>query len=794
MLPPPTPVKRIIRTPPSNTQKDNVLTLALHFFVFVFLGLTLLHNLVLDKSLSITMSMISGGSLAAVLLLRWLYLTRWQVISADVISCSLMMLAWLNSYSHLFLSNNVIQVTNIAFAVAASGYLIRSTLAWICLSTFIFSSWFFWLSYADFPEDWFHFSFALFLAMAFSIFLRVLRKLTDESREILETDRTLARNLLDQLPSFVLAIDAKGYVAEANSSLVAWLGVDYQDLIQDTQVEDVFVRISDEEGIDLNLRHALARVTKDISGIPETRIYEIESVGGKVLTGTLHPFFIRSAPGQELLVVSFTDLSDTINARNELQRSESFYRTTLQAIDDGIVVVDESGRIASINRSYEKMTGCSSKMAVGRPVDDIVSFKQDHHYSTFGNGFLVGAHGEELLVYRATFDIAEGAGNARGSVITFRDVRSQHDDEEEHLRLDRLSSLGVLAGGIAHDFNNLLLNIYGNLELATAESNQREVRNLLGDAAATIEVATGLTRQFLTFSKGSKPILEKLDLKALIEDVTRLALTGSSVTVSWDVSATSHVVDVDSGLMNQAFNNILLNARQAMKDSGKITISIGNESTNLIVKITDDGPGIEKHNLKHIFEPYYTSKQEGIGLGLATTHSIVAKHHGSIAAESEVGGGTTMVIRLPMSSMPVDEAIDTPDTASNNPPQKSLRVLIMDDDERVQRTLQRMIAKLGHVAIPSIDGEDMIQQYQTLLAKGSPPDCVVCDLTVVGGMGGTDATRILLKLDPQAKVIASSGYSPHSEMSSYEDLGFCAALPKPYKLVDLGKVLKKVCP
>ena len=379
-------------------------------------------------------------------------------------------------------------------------------------------------------------------------------------------------------------------------------------------------------------------------------------------------------------------------------------------------------------------------------------------------------------------------------VVSITDITARKRIEEEQLKVQRLESLGVLAGGIAHDFNNLLTAVLGNISLW---KHQKEMglegslgqEQLLEETVKAITRARGLTEQLLTFSRGGRPVKKLVALRQLLTEAVSFALSGSNVEPCFDIAEDLLDAELDEGQFVQVVDNLVINARQAMPAGGRLEIKAGNcvrGAGGQFVRIvfTDSGSGIPRPNLSKIFDPYYSTKKEGKGLGLAVVYSIVSRHEGHIEVESEPGKGASFAIYLP-ASVRRSEKIE----AKAAPEVKGLKVLVMDDDESVRTVAQRMLAWLHCSVITACDGEQALLIYEQHLRQDDPIDIVIMDLTVPGRMGGKEAMGRLRALDPQVKAVVSSGYSNDPILSSYRDYGFQAVLTKPYDLKELQLVL-----
>ena len=382
------------------------------------------------------------------------------------------------------------------------------------------------------------------------------------------------------------------------------------------------------------------------------------------------------------------------------------------------------------------------------------------------------------------------------------DVTENRRVEEELRRLEKLSSLGTLAGGIAHDFNNILMGVFGNITLA---KERLEVGNsahaFLLEAEQSMNRAVRLTRRLLTFAKGGAPLMESTDLPLLVEDIVRFDLSGSNVRSVFELPENVWLIDADREQMQQVFSNLAINAKQAMPEGGLLTISLRNVTVpgqsaiplqrGKFVKVTvsDNGSGIDEKSLPRIFDPYYTTKEKGRGLGLATVHSIVSRHGGHITVTSEPGTGTAFVIYLPAlqtTSFPEEKDVGTNQELL---PELNPRILVMDDEEIVGTVASRMLQHLGCSTETAPDGEETLRLYSDSLLSEKPFDVILMDLTIPGGMGGERAVKEILAVDPDASVIVSSGYAESPVMANYRDYGFSGIISKPYTIDSLRNVI-----
>ncbi|MGO9567220.1 MAG: ATP-binding protein [Desulfomonilaceae bacterium] len=382
-----------------------------------------------------------------------------------------------------------------------------------------------------------------------------------------------------------------------------------------------------------------------------------------------------------------------------------------------------------------------------------------------------------------------------------RDISEKKRMEEEILKAQKLESLGVLAGGIAHDFNNLLTAMLGNIGLGKANSNLSESSIQRFEAAVKAgRRAQDLTHQLLTFSKGGAPVKSPSSISELLRDCASFAVQGSSVRCELHVPENLWSAEIDEGQISQVVNNLVINALQAMPRGGSVLIRaknvyVGNdqrlrlkEGKYVRVSIADHGEGISPANMPKIFDPYFTTKETGTGLGLATSYSIIKKHGGLLSVKSKVGVGTMFYFFLPAA---VTKSVSTEVTLIEAVKGRG-RILIMDDEEMIREMAGELVRELGYDVALATDGMEAVDIYKSALHEGRRFDAVILDLTVPGGMGGTQTLAKLSQIDPDVKAIVSSGYYGDSIMSDYAARGFKAVLPKPYDISRLSQVLAMV--
>jgi len=523
-------------------------------------------------------------------------------------------------------------------------------------------------------------------------------------------------------------------------------------------------------------------------------------------------------------IVSFEDITERRLAEEALANVNERLAVTLRSIGDGVIATDADGRIVLMNDVAEDLTGWKQGEAAGRELTDVFHIINERTRARCespvdkvlrmgtvvglaNHTALISRDGRELVIADSGAPIRDGDGNIAGVVLVFRDVTEKKRMDEELQKMSKLESVGILAGGIAHDFNNILAAVLGNVSLAKmyAEPSDERVLKRLEDAEQAVLRAKDLTLQLLTFSKGGSPILKTTSIENVVREAASFALTGSGIRCDFAFAEDLLPVDIDEGQMSQVINNLVINSQQAMAGGGTITIEAANLAAGhatvehgallkpgsyVRISVKDHGTGIAPEHVHKVFDPYFTTKDRGSGLGLATSYSIIKNHDGHITLESEPGSGTTFFIYLKASRRLA--ASITRDIRDMRSAVLRARVLHMDDDSTIRKTTKEMLEGLGYDVTSSADGRDAIVRYREATARGTPFDIVLLDITVPGGLGGKDTLKELLAIDPGVRAIVSSGYSNDPVMANYRDYGFKGIIAKPCLMAELDEIIRQV--
>ena len=509
-----------------------------------------------------------------------------------------------------------------------------------------------------------------------------------------------------------------------------------------------------------------------------------------------------------------SEVEERALAEEALRLSEAQFRGVFEGSALGITISDTGGHILKCNTAYQKMLGYSEEEL------------KEINFSALTHSEDVEKHMglyRELLAGKRDFFRAEKRyiskdGRVIWGQLTVSLVRDQSGKpffiiglienigerkllEIERIKAGKLESIGLLAGGIAHDFNNLLTAIIGNIALAKNyidPENKAFIR--LQQAEKALLRSKDLTQQLLTFSKGGDPVKRSVAIADVLRESASFALRGANVKCTFDIADDLWRILVDSGQFSQVIQNLVINADHAMPEGGTVSISAQNitvtpanglpisDGNYVKISIQDNGPGIPPDNLLKIFDPYFTTKKEGSGLGLSIVHSIVHNHDGHIEVDSLPGKGATFHIYFPAST-----GKDWPKQSEHPQVFKgSGRILVMDDEEMIRDFVKELLESLGYEVELASDGEEAVTLFQTARDKGAPFAAVFMDITVPGGMGGKEAITKLLAIDPHVKAIVSSGYARDPIMSNYEQYGFVGVVPKPYNLEEMSRELHRV--
>ncbi|MEE8125031.1 MAG: PAS domain-containing protein [Nitrospirales bacterium] len=625
-------------------------------------------------------------------------------------------------------------------------------------------------------------------------------------------DREL-QSLTENLPDIIGRIDHKNRILYLNRWWDSpdqlppekYLGKRLKELGLSQKVADIF---------EMKIGHVLKNGTSETIEISHPTFQ-----GMKFFEIRLFP---EPAIGKHSLTVLLIcrDITDVRTAELAFKESDEKFRQLAETVDSVFWIWDVPlQRMVYVSPAYERLWGANPQKLMNNPFDWLtVVFPADR--LRVENLFLKRIDGNSLdieyrivtkendvrWIHNRTFPMKDYSENVHRVIGIAQDVTERKKWEEERLRGAKLESLGLLAGGLAHDFNNLLTAILGQLSLAKYSlDTSHPIFNRISEAEQASLRAQEIAGQLLTFAKGGAPVKKVVPLKKVLEDNVCLVLAGSNVRPVFHVADGLLAVNVDLGQICQVIHNLTLNARQAMEEGGECLIEAHNVEGDEIdflglghlvvysdqwVKISfiDNGIGISKENLGKIFDPYFTTKPSGSGLGLATSYSIIQNHGGVLCVESELEKGSKFSIFLP--GHPTEKIVQESSKVDIKVGQG--KILIMDDELQIRKVLGEMLETCGYRYQTVKDGEEALKIFSQVQESGDPFSAVILDLTIPGGLGGKDVIRKLLQMDPHVRAIVVSGYSNDPVLANYQEYGFKGRVAKPFNLVDLSVVLHSV--
>jgi len=609
------------------------------------------------------------------------------------------------------------------------------------------------------------------------------------------------RRLFETAKDGILILDAEtGVVDDANPFLLDLLGYSLEELRGKAVWELGFLKdtfANREKFLELQSREYVRYddLPLETSG-GQSR--SVEFVSNVYLVGR-----------KKVIQCNIRDITARKKAEKDLRESEETFLNVFQKSPATIILsMPYEGILLDVNETFLKYMGYTRDEVIGLSSAELGLFADINDRQQLIN--ILKDKGA-VFAYECRFRAKNGkilTGLISIGFIKFKgktcqlstviDITERKRAEVELIRAQKLDSLGVLAGGIAHDFNNIITGVIGNISLALGDMRTDDKNyEILADAEKAAFRTKNLTQQLLTFSKGGAPQKKPMELHYLLKDAAVFAARGSRTKCKFIMARDLMPADIDPGQIGQVISNMVINSEQAMPSGGEIVISAQNTSLPeknagalkagpyIIITIRDNGIGIPEIYLKNIFDPYFTTKQTGSGLGLASSYSIIKNHGGYIGVESRVGKGTSFSIYLP-----AFQGRYVPESIERGPDMKKGlgRILILDDEEIVRVVGTRILTKLGYTAEAFNESKGAVTRYCQTWGNADAFDAVVLDLTIPGGRGGQGVLAELKRINPKVKAVVSSGYSADPIMANYADYGFSGSLPKPFDLKQASEV------
>jgi len=645
-------------------------------------------------------------------------------------------------------------------------------------------------------------------------FVLVRRQLSE-----LEGAETHIRSVIDNILDGMITVDDSGVIRSMNPSAEKMFGCRDNEMIGHNLTRLVPKRYEserDSKPVVCNWTELMGRTGGSTLALGRTRKHVTFPV-----EMSLSEMIIDQ---QRVYVAMVRDVTERKRFEQQIAAEKESLAVTLRAIGDGVITTDVNGKVIMLNSEAEKLTGWSSKESIGQPLKSVFDVTidlaaqakvQKSGYRSEAQSILLNLpenvtltsrDGNERVIEQVASPIRDSKNEIAGVVLVFRDITARQRAETERRKAETLEQLGLLAGGIAHDFNNLLTAIIGNISLASVLlPPDDEMAERLDDAKNASLRARDLAQQLLTFARGGTPIKKTASIGKLIQDTVSFSLRGSHNRSEFEFGVDLSSAEIDAGQISQVIANLVVNADQAMPNGGTLHVSCENFSYSATttpavpdlaagdyvrIRIRDEGVGIPAKYMKRIFDPYFTTKPKGSGLGLATAYSIIKNHSGLMTVESEVHVGTTFTIYLP-AALDQEMPVEAPRTFTPAMPGTG-RVLVVDDEDAIRDLVEFTLTRLGYKVWQAATALEGVNIYREKFEADERFDAVILDLTLPGGIGGKEALKKLIEIDPTVNAIVSSGYATDATMSRYQDFGFRGVIAKPYEAAELGKIVHDV--
>ena len=626
------------------------------------------------------------------------------------------------------------------------------------------------------------------------------------------------QELFDGVADAVFIIDFSGGIREVNWIAMKQFGFQRSEFLQ-MNTRDLVVE---------EQHQGLQRVSDDLQNGEDQMIFEAEfrTREGKRFFGEVHAR--RTLFQDEEVILSVVrDITSRKESETALRVSEEKYRTILEKMDEIYFEVDLAGSLTFFNQSFWKITKYSEEELMGLNFRAFMEaeeakkvFERYNHVYRTGQPALdleyevIDKQGERITL-RVSASLIK---NASGEPIGFRgvalDITERVKAEAEKARLEKqllhaqkMEAIGRLASGVAHDFNNLLQAISGYIQLLLAGKEQDpKTRRYLTEVDGVVDRAAALVRQLLTFSRKVDPELKPLDVNLVVHQAIKMLerTLPKMIRIETSLSEGLRPIIGDSVQLEQILMNLGSNAMDAMPEGGWLAIeteaiildedfcrnNLGAKPGDYIcLTITDNGFGMDRETLEHIFDPFYTTKEigRGTGLGLAMVYGIVKAHDGYITCDSRPDQGTVFRIYLPAGS--AGEVHKDDETAAQTGAVYGNETILLVDDEETVLNITRDILELnGYIILTATSGEAALDLYKK---HGRGIDLVIMDVGMPG-IGGHGCLKKLLELNPEVKVIIASGYAADEQVKKTLELGARGFLSKPFRLTTLVKEVRKV--
>lgn len=633
----------------------------------------------------------------------------------------------------------------------------------------------------------------------------IISDITDKiiAEKILKESEKQFKILAENSPNMIFIIN-KEHIDYINNKCIKTLGYSRKEM---SSSKFKFFSLFDMEHRIL----AIMNFQKHLTGM------DVEPFECRVITKSGKPVDIIIATklitfkGRQSILGVATDVSNIKKAEKKIRERETLYRTLVETSPDSITMTDINGKIQMINKKgleiygFKKMEEAKGLNVFNfialhdrkRALNNVKKAIKDGVIKNIEYDFL-RKNGSKIPVELSASVIYDEDNNPKSIIAFIRDISERKKLEEEVLMVQKLESLGIISTGFAHDFNNLLTTIMGNISLLKNSLKKSNVNyEILNDAETASRKAKELTKQLITFSKEDEPVKKMILINDVIETHAKFIYTGSKIKYKIIYPQNDLYINVDPVKIGQVINNIFINAKEAMKSSGTVRIKVENVSVKkddifqlkrgiyVKISISDSGKGIRKIDLTKIFDPYYSTKTNGSGLGLSIAYSVISKHGGYIYVDSEYNKGTTVIVYLPI----YKKEKKVISIKSKRVLKSKKLILLMDDQEFVRKTAKNLLNNLDCNVHLAKDGKEALSIFKRSKISGKKYDLVILDLTVPGKSGAIEVINDFLEMDKNVRVFVSSGHTNVKPIISYKEYGFSGVLYKPYTLNELRTII-----
>ncbi len=630
--------------------------------------------------------------------------------------------------------------------------------------------------------------------------------------EVMSAQKEMTRlsSALNQIGTAICVTDVQGRVEYINRGFTTLTGLDTEQAVGlKLKQLDIFIlppgsdelwRLVSDEHQEVSLESQVKRADGSLAWVQVT-VSPVKDAHDRL----------------EGFMLIVTNIMESREMQQNLLREKELLNVTVQSIRDGVISVDKDGHIVMVNRSTCEIFGLSEAELLGMLLQDVMHIRWEESdevidvsldqcepaasKAVFGQVTLTTSSEQELLLQLDMNTLHDQDSMRTGAVLVFRDVTKSEQIDRELRRMNKLESISLLAGGIAHDFRNILTPVLGDISMVKESLAADDPLAVdLTHAERGCQRAANLATQLLIFARGGSPVRHPMNLTATAMQAGEFATSGSSCRVTSVIDPELWAVEADEGQVFQILHNLIINARIALEDQGEVLVRINNtvlaeEEIPLLkagryvqIEVEDHGPGISPDVMPLIYDPFFTTRPDGRGLGLAIVYSVVRNHDGIIKVDSVVNERTTFTVYLPATDMPSSSLVDS----NAQMVRGTGRILMMDDELPILEFMTKLVSKLGYEPVTTENGEQAIARYKAAMDIGNPFNLVIMDLTIPGGMGGRETIKELLRIDPDVRAIVASGYSNDPILSDPVTYGFKGAITKPFRIKEMSALIAKV--